>query len=149
MWCRRIRPLIGQRAERRPALPIASRVLRRSRVDLAKRSSLVTIRVSPSVRVAMALASYWRSVFAHHFAFQKRPWRNRHRPGQPADDRVSVRLSVLLQLLSVVVVRPALVCDAPRLAAFICTVILSDHKLTNTLNRPARATLFDVCFVFV
>jgi hypothetical protein len=33
--------------------------------------------------------------------------------------------------------------------AFICTVILSDHELTNTLNRPARATLFDVCFVFV
>ena len=33
--------------------------------------------------------------------------------------------------------------------AFICTVILSDHELTNTLNRPARATLSDVCLVFV
>jgi hypothetical protein len=47
-----------------PALPITSRVLRRSRVDHASRSRLVTIRQSPSARAAIALASCWRSVLA-------------------------------------------------------------------------------------
>jgi hypothetical protein len=60
------------------------------------------------------------------------------------EDRLLIALGISSILLPGV--RPAIAHRTLWLAAFICTVILSDHELTNTLNLPARATLFDVCF---
>ena len=64
--------------------------------------------------------------------------------------RFGDRLRIAIPIdLRVVVVRSALAAATPWLAAFICTVSLSDRDKQLTLICTVAATLFDVYLLFV